>query len=100
MARKAETMYFRRSSKAARMRSSSSCGPSSATMAAAWLTAAAFVVDCPCKVPMAAITSRGAMPKPMRQPVMAYDFETPSTMTVRRRTSGPKVAGSTKRAPP
>ena len=36
----------------------------------------------------------------MRQPVMANALDTPSAMMVRLRTSGPKVAGCTKRASP
>ena len=49
---------------------------------------------------MPSMTGRGATQKPMRHPVMANALETPSTMTVRLRTSGPNVAGCTKRASP
>ena len=100
MDRSARTMYRRRLSNSRRIRSSSSEGPSIAASAAAWLTAAALVVDCPCSVPIASITAGGASANPIRHPVIAYALETPSAMMVRLRTSGPKVAGWTNVASP
>ena len=51
------------------------------------------MVDWPCSVAIALTSGLGATVNPMRQPVIAYVFETPSTMSVWARTSGEMVAG-------
>ena len=48
-----------------------SCGPVSASTAAAWLTLLVLAVLWPCSLSIAAISGRGAPAKPMRQPVIA-----------------------------
>ncbi len=65
-----------------------SCGPVSASSAAAWLIELGLEVDCPCSLSMARISVVGAPAKPMRQPVIAYALEQPFMVTVRSRSRG------------
>ena len=71
----------------------SSRGPLSAAMAASWLTAVGLVVLWPWMTSSALATSGGVIDQPMRQPVMAWVFETPSTTMMRWRRSGSTSAG-------
>ncbi len=48
-----------------------SCGPVSASTAAAWLTLLVLLVDWLCSLSIALVIASGAPAKPMRQPVIA-----------------------------
>jgi hypothetical protein len=65
-----------------------SCGPFSASTAAAWLIEDGLVVDWLCSLSIALMSGTGAPAKPMRQPVIAYDLEQPFIVTVRARRRG------------
>ncbi len=45
------------------------------------------------------MSGAGASAQPIRQPVIAYVFDTPSTTTMRSRRSGAIFAAETKRSP-
>jgi hypothetical protein len=70
-----------------RIVSTGSCVPVSAATAAACATAAALVVDWLCTTSSAFATCTGVIDQPMRQPVIAYVFETPSTTMIFSRPS-------------
>ena len=81
-------MRFLRRKKAWRISSTHSCGPLKAATAAIWLTEQGPLVYCPCSLFIAFAKAKGAAEKPMRQPVMAYAFDTPLITTVRSFMSG------------
>ena len=74
-------------------------GLRSAATAACCATAVAFVVLCPCTMSSALMSGTGASDQPMRHPVIAKVFDTPSTMTMRSRRSGAIFAADSKRKP-
>ena len=74
--------------------------PSSAAWAATWEIEVGFEVLCDCTFFMALISVAVPPAYPMRQPVIANDFETPCTETVRSASSGHATANGVNSVPP
>ena len=86
------TMYFLRLSNSVFITGRKSWGPRSASQAAFWEMDAGFEVLWLWMLAMAVITSLGPAAKPMRQPVIAWDLDTPFTTMVSSLISGLREA--------
>ena len=83
MALIAETTRSRRRRNRSRQSDRKSCGPSSAATAAAWLIDEGLPELCDCNRSIAAISQVGPVATPMRNPVIAWLFETPEIVSTR-----------------
>src|SRR5512139_2981598 len=92
MALRRSTIYFLRLSNSAFITGRKSWGPRSASSAAFCEMDVGFDVLWLWMLAMAVMTSLGPAAKPMRQPVMAWDLDTPFTTMVRSLISGPRDA--------
>src|SRR5437016_6534329 len=83
MARSRRTTKSRRLRYSASITLTDSCGPRNASTAAFCAIDVGFDVEWLCSFVIALTIEGGTRPKPMRQPVMAYVFESePATSTV------------------
>src|SRR5260370_5801227 len=76
---------------ASRIIATASRSPDTAASAAACATFDTLDVECDCRLVAAAITSRGPIIQPTRQPVIAYVLATPFRTTQRSARSGTRV---------
>src|SRR5437899_672793 len=79
------TSSSRRLRYSSRMEATESCGPFSASTAAAWEIDDVWVASCDCTLRRASMSGRGPSAYPTRHPVMAYVFESELTRTSRSR---------------